>query len=89
MAGPDRQEKAMSMNHDLTIRLARDRQRQMLAQASHRQRHQPRRLAPQTPRTATRIVRGLAAAVTGARVAAGLRDIPAAPRWVGTDARKS
>jgi hypothetical protein len=64
MAGPDTQEKAMSMNHDLTTRLARDHQRQMLAEASHRQRHQPRRPASQTPRTATRIIRGLAAAIT-------------------------
>ena len=60
MADPDRQEKAMSMNHDLTTRLARDHQRQMLAEASQ-QRHQPRRPAP---RTATRIIRGLAAAIT-------------------------
>ena len=47
----------MPMNHDLTARLARDHQRQMLAEASQ-QRHQPRRPAPQTPRTATRIIRG-------------------------------
>jgi hypothetical protein len=65
MAGPDRQEKAMSMNHDLTTRLARDRQRQMLAEASH-QRHP----AHQTPRTATRIIRRLGAAITSARVVA-------------------
>jgi hypothetical protein len=63
MGGPDRQEKAMSMNHDLTTRLARDHQRQMLAEASQ-QRHQSRRPVPRTPRTATRIIRGLAAAIT-------------------------
>jgi len=57
----------MSMNHDLTTRLARDHQRQMLAGASHQQRHQPRRPAPRTPQTATRITRGLAAAITSAR----------------------
>jgi hypothetical protein len=57
----------MSMNHDLTTRLARDHQRQMLAEASHQQQHQPRRPAPPTPRTATRIIRGLAAAMTSAR----------------------
>ena len=55
----------MSMNHDLATRLARDHQRQMLAEAS-RQRHR----APQTPGTATRIIRGLVAAMTSARVAA-------------------
>lgn len=65
MADPHRQERAMSMNHDLTTGLARDHQRQMLAEASRQQRHG----APQ-PRTATRIVRGLAAAITSARVAA-------------------
>jgi hypothetical protein len=70
MAGPDRQEKAMSTNHDLTTRLARDRQRQMLTEASHQQRHQPRRPAHQTPRTATRIIRRLGAAITSARVVA-------------------
>ena len=64
---PDRQEKAMSMNHDLTTRLARDHQRQMLAEASHQQWRQPRRPAPQTPRTPIRIIRGLAAAMTNAR----------------------
>jgi len=58
----------MSMSHDLTTRLARDHQRQMLAEASHQPRHQPRRPVPQTPRTATRITRGLAAAITSARV---------------------
>ena len=57
----------MSVNHDLTTRLARDHQRQMLAEASHQRRHQPRRVAPQTPRTATRIIRDLAAAMTSAR----------------------
>ena len=57
----------MSMNHDLTARLAHDHQRQMLAEAGHQQRHQPRRSAPQTPRAATRIIRGLAAAMTSAR----------------------
>ena len=57
----------MSVNHDLTTRLARDHQRQMLAEAGHQQRHQPRRSAPQTPRAATRIIRGLAAAMTSAR----------------------
>ena len=57
----------MSVNYDLTTRLARDHQRQMLAEASHQQRRQPRRPAPQTPRTATRIIRGLAAVMTGAR----------------------
>ena len=56
----------MSMNHDLTTGLARDHQRQMLAEASHQQRHR----APRTPRTATRIIRGLVAAITSARVAA-------------------
>jgi hypothetical protein len=56
----------MSMNHDLTTRLARGHQRQMLAEASDRQRHQPHRPAPQTPRTVTRIIRGLAAAITSA-----------------------
>ena len=56
----------MSMNHDLTTGLARDHQRQMLAEASHQQRHR----APRTPRTATRIIRGLAAAITSARVVA-------------------
>jgi hypothetical protein len=70
MTGLDRQEKAMSMNHDLTTRLARDHQREMLAEASHQQRHQPRRPAPQSPGTATRIIRGLAAANTSARVVA-------------------
>jgi hypothetical protein len=64
---PDRQEKAMLMNHDLTTRLARDHQRQMIAEASHQQRHQPRRPAPQAPRTAIRITRGLAAAIISAR----------------------
>jgi hypothetical protein len=64
MAGPDRQEKAMSMNHDLTTRLARDHQRQMLAEASH----QPRRPAPQAPRTVTQIIRGLAGAINRAGV---------------------
>jgi hypothetical protein len=54
----------MSMNHDLTTGLARDHQRQMLAEASHQQRHR----APQTTRTATRIIRGLVAAITSARV---------------------
>jgi hypothetical protein len=63
MADPDRQETAMSMNHDLTTRLARDHQRQMLAEASQ-QRHQPRHPVPRTRRTATRIIRGLAAAIT-------------------------
>jgi hypothetical protein len=63
MADPDRQEKAMSMNHDLTTRLARDHQRQMLSEASQ-QRHRPRHPAPRIPRTATRIIRGLAAAIT-------------------------
>jgi hypothetical protein len=53
----------MSINHDLTIRLARDHQRQLLAEAGHQQ----RRPATQTPRTATRIIRGLAAAMTSAR----------------------
>jgi hypothetical protein len=76
MAGPDRQEKAMSMNHDLTTRLARDHQRQMLAEASH----QPRRLAPQTPRTVTRIIRGLAAAIT---------HVPGITGWAVTDAGRS
>ena len=57
----------MSMNHDLTARLAHDHQRQMLAEASHQQRHQPRRPVSQTPRTAARIIRGLAAAMTSAR----------------------
>lgn len=70
MAEPDRQEKAMSINHDLTTRLARDHQRQMLAEASNHMRHQQRRPVPQTPRTATRIIRGLAAAITSARVVA-------------------
>jgi hypothetical protein len=60
----------MSMNHDLTTRLARGHQRQMLAEAGHQQRHQPRRPAPQTPRTATRIIRGLAAAIASARLVA-------------------
>jgi hypothetical protein len=44
----------MSMNHVITG-LARDHQRQMLAEASHEQRHR----APQTPRTVTRIIRDL------------------------------
>jgi hypothetical protein len=58
----------MSMNHDLTTRLARDHQRQMLTEASHRQqRHQPRRPARQTPRAAIRVIRGLAVAITSAR----------------------
>lgn len=65
VADPHSQEKAMSMNHDLITGLARDHQRQMLAEASRQQRHG----APQT-RTATRIIRGLAAAITSARVAA-------------------
>jgi hypothetical protein len=63
---PHRQEKAMSMNHDLTTGLARDHQRQMLAEASRQQRHR----APQTPRTATQFIRGLAAAIASARAAA-------------------
>ena len=56
----------MSMNHDLATGLAREHQRQMLAEASRQQRHR----APQTPRTATRIIRGLVAGITSARVAA-------------------
>jgi hypothetical protein len=72
MAGPDRQEKAMSMNYDLTTWLARDRQRQMLAEASR----QPRRPALQTPRTITQIIRGLAAAITRARTAPDRRVSP-------------
>jgi hypothetical protein len=67
MADPDTQETAMSMNHDLTTRLARDHQRQMLVEASqqrHQQRHQPRHPVSRTRRTATRIIRGLAAAIT-------------------------
>jgi hypothetical protein len=63
MADPDTQETAMSMNHDLTTRLARDHQRQMLVEASQ-QRHQPRHPVSRTRRTATRIIRGLAAAIT-------------------------
>jgi len=55
MADPHRQETAMSMNHDLTTGLARDHQRQMLAEASRQRRHP----APRTPRAATRIIRGL------------------------------
>jgi hypothetical protein len=54
----------MSVNHDLTTRLARDRQRQLLAEASHQQRHRLRRPAPPPARAATRITRGLAAAIT-------------------------
>jgi hypothetical protein len=54
----------MSMNHHLTTRLVRDHQRQMIAEASHQHRRQSRRPAPQTPRAATRITRGLAAAIT-------------------------
>lgn len=57
----------MSMNHDLTTRLARDHQRQMLTEASHQRRHQPQRPARQTPRSATRVIRGLAVAITSAR----------------------
>ena len=57
----------MSMNHDLTTRLARDHQRQMLAEASHQQRNQPRCPPPQTLRTTTRITRGLAATITSVR----------------------
>jgi hypothetical protein len=56
----------MSMNHDLTTRLVRDHQRQMLTEASQ-QRHQQRRPARQTPRTATRVIRGLAVAITSTR----------------------
>ena len=56
----------MSMNHDLTTRLARDHQRQMLAEAGHQQRHQPRRPPPQTLRTPTGITRSLAAAISHA-----------------------
>jgi hypothetical protein len=60
----------MSMNHDLATRLARGHQREMLAEASHQQRYHPRRPAPQTLRTAIRIICGLAAAITSARVVA-------------------
>ena len=66
MADPHRQETAMSMNHDLAAGLARDHQRQMLAEASRQQRHR----APQTRRTATGIIRGLVAGMTSARAAA-------------------
>jgi hypothetical protein len=73
----DRQEKIM-MNHDLTAQLARDHHRQMLAEASQRQRYQPRFPAPRTPRAAARAIRSLAAALTRARMAA--TEAPGA-RW--------
>lgn len=79
----------MSMNHDLTIRLAHDHQGQMLAEASHRQRHQPRRPARQAPRTATQITRGLAATISSARVVAGRHVTAGITRWAVTDARES
>jgi hypothetical protein len=57
----------MLMNHDLTTRLARDHQRQMLIEAGYQQRHQPQRPARQTPRAATRVIRGLGMAIASAR----------------------
>ena len=53
----------MLMNQDLATHLARDHQRQMLAEAS-RQRQYQDRPAPRTPSAATRVIRGLAAAIT-------------------------
>ena len=73
MAGPDRQEEAMLVNHHLATGLARYHQRQMLAEASYRQRYQHRSPAPGAPRAAARILRGLAAAITRARVACDTR----------------
>jgi hypothetical protein len=64
----------MSLNHDLTTGLARDHQRQMLAEASRQRRYR----APRTPRTATQFIRDLAAAITSARAAAA-RASDAAP----------
>jgi hypothetical protein len=52
----------------LTTQLAREQQRQMLAEASHHQRHQHGDMAPRTPSAATRIFRRLAAAITSAGV---------------------
>jgi hypothetical protein len=53
---------------NLTTQLAREQQRQVLAEASHHRRHRHGGMAPSTPRAATRIFRRRAAAITSAGV---------------------
>jgi hypothetical protein len=68
----------MIMNPNLATRLAREHQRQMLAQA-RQQRYPHRRPAPPTPNAAARIFRCLAAAIPSAGSAAARRHLAGSP----------
>jgi hypothetical protein len=87
---PDKQEKAMISNPNLAAQLAREHQRQMLAQASQRRlRHQHACPAPRTPRPAARVARRLAAAIARAGVVAAQAPgaiWPAGPHRLGEPA---
>jgi hypothetical protein len=68
----------MISNPDLVTQLAREHQRQVLAQASQ-QRHQHGRPVPGTPNAATSIFRRLAAAIGRADRAAARRQLASSP----------